>query len=269
MSGFSADWLSLREPYDIAARNPAVLKAAVDAFRGRQNLRVIDLGCGTGSTLRTLAPRLGAGQDWRLVDHDPGLLERAGQSAAALNVHADALPADLDREIEGLLTEPVGLVTMSALLDLVSDEWLERFVDAAAKRGVHIYAGLSYDGRIQIAPSHPLDDAIVTAVNLHQRGDKGFGPALGSSAASAAIAKLMQRGFFVVQGPADWVALKQDHAFKGEIVRGWAVAARETGVIPAQDLEEWHAFRQREIAASRASVRVGHVDFFAVPPAAA
>ena len=266
MSGFSAEWLSLREPYDVRARNPVVMNAVIDAFKGRANLRVLDLGCGTGSTLRTLAPRLGPAQDWRLVDHDRDLLARAVESSTRLTVPARAVSVDLDSQIESLMEEAADLVTMSALLDLASEEWLERFANSVTGRGLHVYAGLSYDGRIEIAPAHPLDEAIIDAVNLHQRRDKGFGPALGLSAVAAAISKLMQRGFFVVRGPADWLAREQDAAFQNEIVRGWGAAAGEAGKITSVDLYQWLTFREAEIVAGRASLRVGHVDFFAVPP---
>jgi hypothetical protein len=269
MSGFSAEWLSLREPYDVRARNPVVLKAVIDAFKSAPNLRILDLGCGSGSTLRTLAPRLEAAQNWRLVDHDPGLLARAAESAMALNVPARAVSADLNSQLESLLETPADLVTMSALLDLVSNEWLERFADRAAERRLHVYAALTYDGRIEMMPAHPLDNAIVDALNLHQGSDKGFGPALGPLAGAGAIAKLMQRGLVVVQGSADWLASQEDAAFQSEISRGWASAARETGVLAARDVDDWVAFRDANIAAGRASLRVGHVDFFAVPPAAA
>jgi SAM-dependent methyltransferase len=268
MSGFSAEWLILREPYDMAARNPVVLKAAIDAFAQKPVLRILDLGCGSGSTLRTIAPRLNAKQDWRLVDYDAALLARANESAAALNIKASATRADLNREIESVLVEPADLVTMSALLDLVSDEWLERFVNCVADRGLHVYAALSYDGLIEMSPWHALDESIIEAVNLHQRSGKSFGPALGPSAGAAAMEKLMRRGFFVHQGPADWKASEWDVAFQIEIVRGWVGAARETGAMSTQDIEDWLAFRQQHISAGCASLRVGHADFFAVPPSA-
>ena len=57
MTGFSADWLALREPYDIGARNPHVLDAVVASLAGNNQVRIVDLACGTGSTVRALAPR--------------------------------------------------------------------------------------------------------------------------------------------------------------------------------------------------------------------
>src|SRR5205807_1101526 len=129
---FSAEWLSLREPHDVRARNPVVLNAVVGAFRGKQSLRITDLGCGTGSTLRTLSPRLLPQQEWRLIDYDPALLARAAQSAAALDLPIRPVTADLNRELEQMLLAPAHLLTPSALLDLVSEDWIERLVACAA-----------------------------------------------------------------------------------------------------------------------------------------
>ena len=55
---FSADWLTLREPYDRAARNADVLEAVARHFAGDSSIAIVDLACGTGSTLRTVGPRL-------------------------------------------------------------------------------------------------------------------------------------------------------------------------------------------------------------------
>lgn len=263
---FSAAWLSLREPHDMRARSPAVLSAVIGAFEGRQSIRIADLGCGTGSTLRALLPRLQTEQEWRLIDYDRALLARAAENSAALDVHVTTVAADLNRDLEAALKEPADLVTTSALLDLVSETWIERLADCAASRGMGVYAALSYDGRVEIVPAHALDAAVADAVNLHQRGDKGFGPALGPAAADVAISKFMQRGFSVVHGPADWIASQEDRAFQNELVGGWAEAARETGIVSSKDVSDWLSFRRGEIAEGRSSLRVGHVDFFAAPP---
>ena len=75
MTGFSADWLALREPYDALARNADVLDAVATFLKPLASVRVIDLACGTGSTLRTLSSHLPSRQNWDLVDNDAGLRE--------------------------------------------------------------------------------------------------------------------------------------------------------------------------------------------------
>jgi trans-aconitate methyltransferase len=83
MSGFSAEWLALREPADRRARSRALVAELRSVFAGRDTAAVIDLGCGTGSNLRALAASLPRRQSWRLVDRDPALLSAARERLAA------------------------------------------------------------------------------------------------------------------------------------------------------------------------------------------
>jgi len=264
MSGFAAEWLALREPYDAQARNPAILDAAAQSLAGHPSVTIVDLACGTGSTLRALSPRLTGRQNWRMVDNDLGLLARAAASAnSGVNVLPTAL--DLNRDLEAALDGPVDLVTASALLDLVSDDWLSRLAVEIAARKVPFYAALTYDGRIEFDPPDRCDAAIVASVNRHQRGDKGFGPALGPSAVTIAIARLESAGYSVVHDAADWTFGPDDRMIQDEILAGWAAAVQETGDQPLADIAGWLARRRAAVADGRSSIRVGHVDIFARP----
>src|SRR5690349_22155486 len=128
MSGFSAEWLALREPFDGQARNTTVRGAVIAALAGLDPVNIVDLACGTGSMLRATAPLLPARQTWRLVDNDLSLLARAADSARPARTQATAVPIDLAHDLEAALDGAIDLVTAEALLDLVSDPWLERFV---------------------------------------------------------------------------------------------------------------------------------------------
>jgi hypothetical protein len=267
VSGFSADWLALREPYDRAARSAVVLDAVKAAFVDRASLSVVDLACGTGSTLRALTAHLPARQEWRLADNDLGLLLRAGQASIS-NVKITTVPVDLARDLEAALDGPIEFVTTSALLDLVSPAWLERFVFETAARKLPVYAALSYDGRISLDPADRLDSKIVAAVNRHQRTDKGFGPSLGPAAAAEAVGSFERLGYSLVQGRSDWVFGPDDRDIQLETVAGWAGAARDIGDLSLGDIANWLVRRREAIAAGRSSLRVGHVDFFASPPQA-
>ena len=70
---FSSTWLTLREPADAAARAAGL----VDQLALTPPLVIRDLGCGTGSLGRWLAPLLPGPQHWILQDRDPALLDHA------------------------------------------------------------------------------------------------------------------------------------------------------------------------------------------------
>jgi Methyltransferase domain len=267
MSGFSADWLTLREPYDLRARNPTVLDAVAASLEPFSSVQVVDLACGTGSTLRALSPHLPARQNWKLIDNDLGLLARAKATPLAKHATVTAIPLDLNRDLEAALDGPVDLVVTSALLDLVSETWLDRLAVEIAARSIPLYAALSYDGQIVFTPPDPLDTAITAAVNAHQRTDKGFGPALGPAATAFAVARFEAIGYSVVQGTSDWAMGPDDLDLQNEILAGWAAAAHEIGALSLADMTAWLARRRDVVAAGRSSLLVGHVDFFATPSA--
>lgn len=262
MSGFSAQWLTLREPYDRAARNAAVLDAVATAFAGKAAAAVTDLGCGTGATMRSIAPHLPSRQSWRLVDNDETLLS-AAKGAAPAAADVTTIRIDLACDIEQAL-DSCDLVTTSALLDLVSAAWLDRLIASMARLSRPFYAALSYDGAVAVTPVALHDAVVIDAVNRHQRTDKGFGPALGPDAARTAPERFRDAGFKVLEGRSDWQLGPRDRDIQLEMVAGWAEAAREIGVDPSV-VEEWLRERRNHVAAGRSQMRVGHVDFFATP----
>jgi hypothetical protein len=263
MSGFSAAWLALREPYDLAARNATVLDAVAAHFMELPSIGVVDLACGTGATLRAIGPHLPPRQSWRLVDNDLGLLAKASSPERPPHVTVITKPVDLVRDLELALQGPLDLITASALLDLVSAEWLDRLIVEAAARRLPVYAALSYDGGATLEPDCGLDAQVLAGFNAHQRTDKGFGPALGPTAAACAIERFEELGYAVVHGRSDWVFGPQDRTIQEQLFAGWAEIAPHTAAISADAIARWLAQRRAHLAAGHSRVRVGHVDVFA------
>lgn len=263
MSGFTADWLTLREPHDLIARNSNVL-AAVTASLDSPPLRIVDLACGSGSTMRAIHALLPAPQHWDLVDNDAELLALACNQNIE-NVTLKAVPLNLRHNFEATFEPAANLITISALLDLVSESWLHRFSHAVAARTLPIYAALTYNGLIALTPADVLDTAVVSSVNAHQRTDKGFGSALGPLAADAAIASFGALGYSIVSGASDWIISAGDRAMQNELLIGWASAACELGTIPSTDVAAWLQRRTGLVSTGDLTMRVGHIDFFAFP----
>ena len=276
---FAASWLALREPHDHAARADELTQQLCRYLRSRSAdsdkgaIRVLDLACGTGSSLRYLAPRLGASQHWTMVDRDPALLARlSGEERPQVAIEPVCL--DLVEDLERLPLAGVDLITASALLDLVSAGWLERLIAAVldARKQQTARSGppallfaLSYDGSVIWQPALPEDGAAVALFNRHQRSDKGFGPALGPSAAGEAALQLQAAGFTVTQASSTWRLGPADTAIQREFLVGIAGAAA-TLAPESTRLQAWLQERLALVDRGHSAVEVGHQDVLAVPP---
>jgi hypothetical protein len=263
MTGFSADWLALREPADHRARDADLVARLVAALHCVTKPIVTELACGTGSTLRALAPILPA--RWRLVDHDPGLLARASRDCAAWD--AEILQADLSAGIDSVLDLNADLVSTSAFLDLVSAPWIARLASACAARRLPFYAALSVDGVATASPGDPLDRLVFDAFHRDMTRDKGFGPALGPGATLFCADAFRRQGYAVSLARSDWKIGADERDLQLALVEGWAAAAimqAEPGRAP--DITAWALRRKQAAEAGSLQLLVGHLDLLALPP---
>lgn len=262
MSGFSADWLDLREAADRAARDAGLLAEAAAYADGVADALVVDLGCGTGSTLRAMGPALRTPVDWLLVDADLDLLLEAERRAAGAPGagRVEVLRFDLAKP-QPLPLADATLVTASALFDLVAGPFLDRLVATLAANRAALYAALTYDGTTEWSEPHAGDAAVLAAFNRHQRSDKGFGPALGPAAPQTLVETLERAGFRVRAAASPWRLGPEDAALTRALVEGMATAVTEDGGVDADLVADWLAFRLQGAETGR--VTIGHVDVFA------
>jgi len=263
---FDPSWLALREGIDHRSRSPIGLRSLREWWFTRRASRVLDLGCGTGSNLRYLAPRLPGPQRWTLLDRDAELLRRVrGPDQEVGDLTLEVVEGDLATEGLALVAE-VDLVTASALLDLVSEAWLDALIDACTEAGTAAHFALSYDGTISWGGTDdPLDSVVRNAVNQHQLGDKGLGPALGPNAGLGAWDRFKARGFLTDIVPSPWVVGPNDAELAIALIDGWATAAAEQLPGQTDEVRRWAERRRASVTTDDFLLMVGHVDVFALP----
>lgn len=276
MTGFSPEWLRLREPADARARNTDIAAAVAGRFALRDAVTVVDLGAGTGANLRATASLLPDRQSWTLVDRDASLLEAARrelvswagtarEDGARLLLSKDRATidvgfkvCDLAHDLDAALESGPHLVTASAMFDLVSPGFIRALAKAIAGRRAAVYAVLTYNGVQRWSPHRPADNQMTSAFHKHQMRDKGFGPAAGPTAPAHLADQFRLEGYSVLEGESPWVLGRNDRMLIEELARGNVMAVAETGAVDTKVIETW-------IKVQRTGAEVGHTDLFAVP----
>jgi hypothetical protein len=289
MSGFTLDWLKLREGADLAARNAGLARAfaaALPQHTGRP-VRLLDLGAGSGANARALLPRIAGDQQWMLIDRDRALLaaqadeftywaRRQGYPITAGGGHVaiearparwriEATPLDLGRDLASIAELGADGMTAAAFFDLVSREWLARFVALLARRRAPLLAVLTVDGRREWLPRLSEDAIIAAAFVRHQHRDKGFGPALGPDAPAALEELLDAAGYRVARAASDWRLGARDDALLSALLAGEARAAGDSAADDTARIAAWESQRRAQLADGQLSLIVGHCDLLALP----
>jgi hypothetical protein len=247
MSVITPGWLELRESADATARSTELADRLARHLTAP--LVIHDLGGGSGSMGRWLAPRLPGPQHWVVHDRDPELLELA-LACAPPGVTVEARRSDIGRLTQRDLAG-ASLVTASALLDILTADELRRMLRACAGRPLLL--ALTVAGRVTLSPEDPLDARIEAAFNAHQRR----GGRLGPDAVAAAAAEL---GECTVR-PSPW-RLDGAHAeLIAEWLDGWVGAACEQEPALAAQAD---AYRERR-RAQELEVTVDHADLLVLP----
>jgi hypothetical protein len=172
--------------------------------------------------------------------------------------------ADLAADLERIELPERGLVTSSALLDLVSAEWLAALARRCRAASADVYFSLTYDGRTACTPADDADSEVLELFNRHQLGDKGFGPALGPSAGPRAQETFAASGYRMTARASDWRIDSGARAFQRELLAGWLGAALEVAPRRRAALEAWHRRRVAHVDAGVSTLVVGHVDLVGI-----
>ncbi|MET7919103.1 class I SAM-dependent methyltransferase [Streptomyces avermitilis] len=266
---YAPQWLQLREPADAAARahdllDPLRIRLANRPGRAT-DLVVHDLGCGTGSMGRWLAPRLDGAQHWVLHDRDPYLLHFATVGAPRAAADGSRVTVTTQRGDIGRLTPDAlagaSLVTASALLDVLTPDEIDTLAEACVGAGCPALLTLTVAGRVELTPADPMDAEIGEAFNTHQRR----GELLGPDAINAACEAFGRLGATVRVNPSAWRLGAQESALAAEWLRGWVGAAVEQRPELAERADTYLQRRLAACAAGELRVVVHHMDLLALP----
>ncbi|MER6030891.1 class I SAM-dependent methyltransferase [Streptomyces sp. NPDC001851] len=266
---YAPEWLRLREGADAAARAQELLEPLrnrlADPSARTGTLTVHDLGCGTGSMGRWLAPRLDGAQHWVLHDHDPYLLHFAAVGSPRAAADGSGVTVETRRGDVARLTPDAlagaSLVTASALLDVLTREEVVTLADACAGAGCPALLTLSVAGRVELTPADPLDAEITEAFNAHQRRAGLLGP----DAVTAACEAFAERGAGVRVHPSPWRLGPEEAALTEQWLRGWVGAAVEQRPELRDRAERYLRDRLAACAAGELRVVVHHSDLLALP----
>jgi hypothetical protein len=257
-----ADWLALREPADAAARAPDLVERVRQRLSAQTRTAIHDLGSGTGSMGRWLAPQLPGPQRWIMYDRDPDLLKRATAGMTGDGVTVETRVRDITRLTSDDL-DGASLITASALLDMFTVDEVERVVAACAGAGCPTLLTVSVTGRVELTPPDPLDTQVAAAFDAHQRRTVGGRTLLGPDAVDATVEAFERHGMGVLVRFSPWRLGAGQSDLIAEWFRGWVEAACEQRPELAGRVASYASRRLAEAAGGRLGVVVHHSDLLA------
>jgi len=257
-------YLEAKRSLDDCARSPRVRDRLLSALASEP--QILDIGCGTGTTVpRLLEWGIDTGR-YRGVDGDAGVIEFAravrpaelrrigrsvtheerGFTVAALSVTyetGDALAA-----LEA--AEAVDLIVAQAFADLVPIAELLSGIESALAPGGLAYLPITFDGGTIFQPDHPADEAVEAAYHDAIDAEPGRDIHAGRHLADACR---RADGDLLAMAASDWVLRPRDGSYSADeaYFLGCILDFVETALSDADVTQsaDWIATRREQLAA--------------------
>jgi SAM-dependent methyltransferase len=297
------DYLDAKYGLDERSLNPDVRAAFLASLRSHTTLKLLDLGAGTGSSLRRLLDaELHANLDITLVDKEPALLEAARQEGAKMLARREYEVTLVEGGIEAwrgkqtLLIRTVAAdlahfeparagqydaIIAHALMDLLPPRLMaQRIARWLAPAGL-FYATLNYDAGTTLFPvwaEGGLEKAILANYDgSMDRRELPFGdePSAGAESGRKLHGALHAQGFDVLAyGSSDWSITpfcdcyrQQDAVCLLALLDMMLEESRRVGLFEPAALDLWYATRRDQIETRQLGMIIHQLDVLAQKPA--
>lgn len=279
-------WLACRYDADRAARSTGVRDRVAACFSGRSDMRIVDLGAGTGANLAHCTGLFAGDQHWTLIEQDPGLLDaveasldcwlgvlgwtaRAGEQLAdglrftknGRSLRVTLVPATVECLAERVDLAATDLVTANALFDLFSEIQFHDVITLLRRFRVPCYATLNY-ASMRFTPSDRLSEHYVDLYEAHMRRPRPAGRSMGARCTHEMAAVATRIGARVERAPSPWILGPGKAPMLRYLVRFMREAIPEVLPCPTDlpQLLAWEKERMALIERRGLSLDVSHED---------
>lgn len=291
------DFLAAKYELDERSLNPIVRNVFEAALRSLVSVRILDLGCGSGSTLRRiLRADSTANVDITAVDRDSSLLDIARATVIEdLEKRDFDISFDISKNIGRIVAERhrqkitiqlqqadlrdfqpdqpgrYDAVIAHALMDLLPASLMaKRIYHWLAPAGL-FYASLNYDGGTTLFPQYAdltLEAAIMASYDQSMDRHLNNNPCGGAQSGRRLHTALMAAGYDVLAyGSSDWNITPyfgsyrdQDRLCLAALLDMIHDEAQRSGLFQVSDIDAWYRHRLGQLQAASLGLIIHQID---------
>jgi SAM-dependent methyltransferase len=280
-----AQWLELRIPYDVKARNLNVEKSCLEYLQKLKKLKIIDLGSGTGANCRYYFSKVSQEQDWAMVDENPEFLEIAIDklNAWALQNRYESEVQDSKLvlrnqvqkitiqtivgsilDLENLIDlEAFDLAVSNAIFDLFSEKQFQTLLECLKKYKLPLLSTINYTG-MNFVPQTDEDARFIDYYHNYMKRPQYFGKAMGPECDSFMLETIKNTYTKVIQGESLWEISYKDPIFLQSILAFMEESIPEIleDTATQNELSIWLLEKKQMIVENRLNCNITHQDFY-------
>ena len=286
--GFETAWLNERFKYDNAARNKSVEQSFLDHFGGEKEIKIVDIGSGTGANCLYFLEKLTQNQKWFLVEKDVRFfdptIERLTSHASKNGYEIEVKGAHLKIQTPSktieihiindsffnlpklLNLQEINAVMAAAVFDLLSEKQFRDFVSTVFENKTALLATMNYSG-MHFLPSTSLDNHFVNIYENHMMRQQDFGKGMGKNVASVLSNHFSTSGYDFISGESNWELdyfANKMHAFLLDFMDD-SISELLTENNEKLKFKDWLSKKRSLSENKKLSIEVRHFDFFVKP----